>query len=146
VQAGTPLEVLNTPRSLAVARIAGFENILPARIVEHRREEGTTVVEAGGVRFEMGFQGGAAGTALELALRAEDILIARREIRETSARNVIAGTVAEVRVEADRAEVTVATPLPLRVSVTPATVLRLELAPGTQVYLLIKARAIHRLE
>jgi len=146
VQQGTPLEVLNTPRSLTVARIAGFENILPARIVEHRRQEGTTTVEAEGVRFEMGFQGGAIGSAIELAIRAEEILIARREVRDTSARNVIAGTVGEVRVEQDRAEVTVTTPLPLRVSVTPATVRRLELTVGARIYLLIKARAIHRLE
>ena len=104
------------------------------------------MVEAGEVRLEMGFQGGAVNVAIELAIRADDILLARREVRETSARNVIAGTVSEVRVEQDRAEVTVLTPLPLRVSVTPATIRQLEITVGARVYLLIKARAIHRLD
>jgi molybdate transport system ATP-binding protein len=146
VQQGPPLAVLNTPRSLTLARIAGFENIIPARVAEHRREEGITVVEADGLRLEMGFQRGEIGSAIELAIRAEEILIARREVRDTSARNVLAAVVREARIEQDCAEVIVETPFPLRVSVTPATVGRLELTPGAQVYLLIKARAIHRLE
>lgn len=145
VQEGTPVEVLNTPVSLAVARVAGFENVLPAVVVEHHEAEGTTRIDAGGVRLEMGFLGLPPGTAIEVALRSEDIILARSEVRGTSARNVIAGRVAAVRIERQRAEVTVETPLPLRVSVTPATVRELQLEPGAKVYLLIKARALHRL-
>ncbi|MGD8376054.1 MAG: ATP-binding cassette domain-containing protein [Acidobacteriota bacterium] len=146
VQEGAPLEVLNAPRSLAVARVAGLENVLPARVLAHDPERGLTWIEAGGARLAMGFNDLPEGTGLDVGLRAEDILLARQAVQGTSARNVLAGEVLEIRVEGRRAEVEVGIPAPLRVSVTPATVAEMELAPGTQVHLLIKAWALHRVD
>jgi len=146
VQEGTPLEVLNAPRSLSVARVAGFENVLAARVTGHREQDGVTEIEAGGTRFEMGYNGLPAGTPIDVALRAEDVILAPEPIRGTSARNVIPGTVLEVRLERGRAEVEIATPAPLRVSVTSATVAEMKLREGSRVYLLIKAWSLHRLE
>ena len=146
VQEGSPLQVLNTPRSLSVARVAGFENVLAATVTGHREKDGTTQIEAGGTRLEMGFNGLPLGTPIDVALRADEVILAREPIRGTSARNLIPGTVTAVQMERGRAEVQVTTPIPLRISVTPATVRELELSVGTSVFLLIKARSLHRLE
>ena len=146
VQEGTPIEVLNTPASLAVARVAGFENILPARVIGHREAEGITEVDVAGTLLAMGYCDLPVGSPVDLALRAEDILLAREAIRGTSARNVIHGTVTQVRLEQGSASVEVEIPTPVRVAVTPLTVRELGLEPGASVHLLIKARALHRLE
>jgi molybdate transport system ATP-binding protein len=144
-QQGTPLEVLSTPGTLAVAQVSGCENVLAARILEHHEQEGVTLVEADGTRLEMGYHALPPGTELDVALRAEDILVAREPIRGTSARNVIEGTLEALREEKGRVELEVHLPAPLLVSVTPITVRELQLEKGCRVYLLIKARAIHPL-
>jgi molybdate transport system ATP-binding protein len=145
VQQGTPLEVLSTPRSLAVAEVGGFENVLAARVLEHREEQGVTLVEADGVKLEMGYHRLPPGAELDVALRAEDIIVALEPLR-TSARNVLRATVRRVHREQARVELEVAAPAPLRVKVTPITVDEMNLREGTTVYLLIKARALHPLE
>jgi molybdate transport system ATP-binding protein len=145
-QQGTPLEVLSAPGSLAVARTGGFENVLPARVLEHREEEGVTLVEVEGVRLEMGYHRLPVGAELDVALRAEDVIVALEPVRGTSARNVLEARVRRVREEKGRAELEVTLPAPLVVSVTPATVRELRIRDGSRVFLLIKARAIHPLE
>lgn len=146
VQQGTPMEVLSAPGSLAVARTGGFENVLPVRVVEHRIAEGVTLVEAEGVRLEMGYHRLPVGTELDVALRAEDIIIAMQPVHGTSARNVIESRVRRIREEEGRVELEVTFPAPLLVSVTPVTIRELRIEKGSRVYLLIKARAIHPLE
>ncbi len=145
-QQGTPMEVLSAPGSLAVARTGGFENVLPARVLEQREEEGVTLVEAEGVRLEMGFHRLPLGAELDVALRAEDIIVALEPVRGTSARNVLECRVRRIREEKGRAELEVTLPAPLLVSVTSVTVRELHIKEGSRVFLLIKARAIHPLE
>jgi molybdate transport system ATP-binding protein len=146
VQQGTPVEVLSAPGSLAVARAGGFENVLAARVLEHREAEGVTLVEADGARLEMGYHRLPVGAELDVALRAEDIIVALEPVRGTSARNVVEATVRRVHQEKGQAELEVITPAPLLVSVTSVTVRELKLQEGSRVYLLIKARSIHPLE
>jgi len=145
-QQGTPLEVLSSPGSLAVARTGEFENVLPARVLEHREEEGVTVVEAEGVRLEMGYHRLPVGAELDVALRAEDVIVALEPVRGTSARNVLEAKVRSIREEHGSAELELTLPAPLLVSVTSATIREMRLQEGSRVFLLIKARAIHPLE
>jgi len=145
VQQGTPMEVLSTPGSLAVAHTGGFENVLPVRVLEHKQEEGVTLVEAEGSRLEMGYHRLPVGAELDVAIRAEDIIIALEPVRGTSARNVIESRVRRIREENGSVELEVTFPAPLLVSVTPITVRELRIKEGSRVFLLIKARAIHPL-
>ena len=95
---------------------------------------GGTVVVTGRLRRP-------AGDRVVLMLPAEDVLLARGEIHGTSARNILAGRVVSL-VEADDAiDVVVATPVELRARVTRAAVSELALAPGSDVWLLVKANA-----
>ncbi len=146
MQQGAPLEVLSSPRSLAAARTSGFENVLPVRVLEHRESEGVTIVEGDGIRLEMSHYPVPLGSELDIALRAEDVIVALEPLRGTSARNVIGGKVHRIHQEHGRAELEVHTPAPLLISVTSVTIQALRLQEGSQVYLLIKARALHPLE
>jgi len=144
-QCGPPGDVIARPASVAAARAVGTENLFNGTVLEHRGKEGCTEVDVGGTAVQTGLLDLAPGSSVALGLRAEDILLSLRPIRETSARNVIAGTVQEATPRGSAVEIRVTTPASFRVVVTPVSVRELGLEPGRQVYLLIKAAAIHRL-
>jgi molybdopterin-binding protein len=145
VQSGPPAEVLARPASLAAARAVGTENLLGGTVLTHRDAEGCSEVDLGGTRvvtLKLDLEPGARVT---LGLRAEEILLALKPIHQTSARNVIAGTIEQIAAQGAGVELRVTTPAPFRVLVTQASVRELGLGPGTAVWLLIKATAFHRL-
>jgi molybdate transport system ATP-binding protein len=92
----------------------------------------------------LGFRGRlrrATGDTVVLRLPAEDVLLARGEIHGTSARNLLAADVVSINAVDDGVEVVIATPVRLRARVSRAAVAELALAPGTRVWLLVKANA-----
>ena len=148
---GAPLDLLG---SAALARddALGFENLLPGRVVAHDEEGGVTLVEvAGGLRVAAPLHAGRAlGSAVALAIRAEDVLLAAEAPRRLSARNVYEGRVAWIgRTGSD---VTVRC-VPLRapgasewiVRVTPAAVASLGLAASSAVFLAVKSHSVRLL-
>lgn len=146
VQKGAPLEILNSPRSAPVARIVGTENVFAGKIAGHRSADGTTVVEVGSCSLEVPYSDLPAGSRITVGIRSEDIIISREYLTQTSARNVLKGTVRRIILEADKAELVISSGVDFKVSITPATVRILGLAEGTELYMLIKARAIHLLQ
>ena len=87
---------------------------------------------------------GSRGETVVLVLPAEDVLLARGEIHGTSARNVLAGEVVSIDATDDAIDVVVATPARIRARITPAAISELALAPGSKVWLLVKATAFRR--
>ena len=81
------------------------------------------------------------GDSVIIMLPAEDVLLARGEIHGTSARNILVGRVVSLDQADDAVDVIVATPAELRARVTRAAVSELALAPGSRVWLLVKANA-----
>lgn len=146
VQTGTPDEVFHRPASAQAARIVGTENIFAGRIVAHREAEGITLIDLGGCRVEATYNELPTGTPVTVGIRAEDIIIARERVTQTSARNVLSATIKRQFREAGRVELIAESGgIDFKVSVTAGTVETLNLAEGTSVYLLIKARAFHLL-
>lgn len=145
VQTGTPLDVLNAPQGASAVRAVGTENLFNGRIVEQRPAEGITVVEAKGTRLEAAYNALPTGSRITLGVRAEDIIVARTRITETSARNVLAGTIRAIVQLAEQTELIVDCGIELKVSITAGTTSALNLQTGSAVYLLIKARALHLL-
>ncbi|MEJ2108498.1 MAG: molybdenum ABC transporter ATP-binding protein [Acidobacteriota bacterium] len=143
VQKGSPLEIFNSPQSASVARIVGTENVFAGEIVEHKRGDGTTVVDAGSCRLEVPYKNLPLSSKVTVGIRSEDIIIAREHLTQTSARNVLRGHVRHIISEAGKAELVVACGVDFKVSITPATIRILNLEVGTEVYMLIKARSIH---
>lgn len=139
---GTPRDVLTQPEVFPLAEEAGFENILPATLLE------TT---AGSSRVRLGTDGPALvvprarqplGSRLLLSMPATEIILARARPEGLSARNILAATVEQVRPAGPFRLVAlrVAPDVPALVAeVTAAAVEELKVAPGAALFLVIKA-------
>ena len=145
VQTGPPARVIASPSSAATARAVGTENLFTGKVVAHHPERGYTEVDLGGTRVLTPLLAEDVGERVAIGLRAEDVFVSLRPLHETSARNVIAGTVDCVSTHGAARELVVSTPVRFRVVVTPASVEELGLRPGVRVHLLIKAASFHRL-
>ncbi|HEY5348053.1 MAG TPA: molybdenum ABC transporter ATP-binding protein [Rhizomicrobium sp.] len=88
---------------------------------------------------------GAAGETVRVRIAAQDILISREEPRQISANNILPALVLGVRLDGDYADVQLgcgATRMLARITTVSAT--RLELAPGAQVFAIIKSVIANR--
>jgi len=117
----------------------GSDNWLRGTVLEDG--PGGTRVDCGGTVVVTGRLHRAPGDTVVLMLPAEDVLLARGEIHGTSARNIVAGRVVSLDEAENAVDVVVATPVELRARVTSAAVSELALAPGSTVWLLVKANA-----
>jgi molybdate transport system ATP-binding protein len=152
ISTGTPHEVLDAPRRSSLAQAAGFENLFSGVVTELREADGVMRVRLvrGECEIETPLGHNAVGTAIRLAIRAGDILLATERPYGLSARNVIAGRivsleqrgtmfVAQVAADADDAVV-------FTVHVTLGAKRALELEVHRTVWLAIKTHSCHVLE
>ena len=150
VDQGAPLDVLTAtrPETGRAARIDRVRNLFPG-VVEGHSEEGnaTWLRLTDGPRLLVPFQDRPVGTPLTVVVLAEEILLARGPIHGLSARNLIAGAVERVVSHGHDAEVLVRTGAVVWIaSVVAPAVAALELRPGAEVHLIIKARSCHVLD
>ena len=145
VQEGRPLEVFNAPQNLAVAQAVGTENIFVGHVLEHKASEGVTTIDLSGCQLEVAYNALPLGSQATVGIRSEDILVSREHITQTSARNVLEGTIKNIVRDAEKTELMVACGVDFKVSVTAGTIKALDLQPGARIYLLIKARACYLL-
>jgi molybdate transport system ATP-binding protein len=149
ISTGTPHEVLDAPRRSALAQASGFENLFSGVVTELREADGVMRVQLvrGACEIETPLGYAAAGTAVRLAIRAGDILLATERPYGLSARNVIAGRiisleqrgtmfVAQVAADADGAVV-------FNVRLTLGAKRALELEVNQPVWLVIKTHSCH---
>jgi molybdate transport system ATP-binding protein len=144
---GPPLEVLarQPERPGSVAGLGDVRNVFPAVLEGHADDGAATVVRLrDGPSLVVPFQDAAPGTLVSVSVLAEEILLARGTIEGLSARNLIAGTVEQVVAHGSMAEVLVRTGGTVWIaSVVAPAVAALGLAPGSTVYLIVKARSCH---
>jgi molybdate transport system ATP-binding protein len=142
---GTPKEVLDAPRALALAQAAGFENVLNARVLEHRASDGVMRVSLGGGECELEIPLGkdSVGTAIQVAIRAGDILLATQLPYGLSARNVLPGKIESIETRGTMVSVLVDAGVRFTVHVTPGAMRSLELAVGSVVWLVVKTHSCH---
>ena len=148
---GAPLDLLGSP-ALRRDDALGFENLFRGRVVGHDEAGGVTLVEVvGGLKVAAPLQvERGAGSAVTLAIRAEDVLLAVETPRGLSARNVYEGRVAWI--SRTGSDVTLRC-VPLGapgasewiVRVTPAAVDSLGLAPSSPVFLAVKSHSVRLL-
>ena len=149
--AGTPYEVLEEPRREFIASLAGFENLLCARVESEHPEAGTMTVslEAAGVTLECPLHRGELGMAVRVGIRTGDIMVSLDRPVGLSARNILPATIRSLR----RMDVLIeayieatgtangAPPVPFRVHLTGGAVDALHLREGQQIYLVIKTHS-----
>ena len=143
---GRPLDLLSTPAFMRAAE-EGIENLFAGRIESHDEGAGVTrVAVRGGLSIAIPLVlARPAGSAVTLAIRAEDVLVATALPSGLSARNVYAAQViAAERVGADftlRLETTEpATSWLARL--TPGAVAALGLTPGVRAWIAVKSHSV----
>jgi molybdate transport system ATP-binding protein len=145
---GPPLELLGSS-DVSSGSPLGLENVFRGRVLGHDRAGGITTVEVpGGARLSMPIdQRLAVGSAVTLAVRAEEVIIATTPVPELSARNVLPSRVlsttrlandAVVRCAIDEAHTACLARLTL------AAVDALALTPGRRVWLAVKSHSVRR--
>ena len=98
LQTAPPLEVMERPASVEVARLVGLRNVFEGRVLSHHRDRGTTVTEWNGrwldVRLQEGFP---AGARVAWVLPAAGVLLMPRDRPPEGSRdNIVEGTVGRV--------------------------------------------------
>jgi molybdate transport system ATP-binding protein len=147
VTAGEPLEVFGTPVTRRVARLTGVENIFEGRIDSRNSGAGTTLVtlsgKYGSCQIDAPSTAREPGDTLTIAVRSGDILLATNDIRNTSARNILPGTISSIRRTSDRTLISVASGVDWVVSVTREASVELGLHEGQNVWIAFKTYSCH---
>ncbi len=142
---GAPQEVLARPQFESVAQLAGFENIFDCKVVARHPDEGTMTCQLRGseVALEAPLTRTPEGAAIQIGIRAGDILVASLQPDGLSARNVLKGIVHSIR----QRDVTVIAEIDCGarfvVHLTPAATRSLDLRTGSQVWIVLKTYSCH---
>jgi len=144
-ETGLPAQVLDAPRSMALAQIAGFENLLPVTVLQHRPADGVMRVALLPSMCELEIPLGKTppGTAMKVAIRAGDILLAIESPRGLSARNILPGKIESLTERGSLIEAGVDAGARFVVHLTPGAKRALQLAVGMPVWLVLKTHSCH---
>ena len=144
-ESGLPRNVLDAPRAAALAQAAGFENLLWARVTEHREKDGVMHVELAGAKCGLEVPLGSVrpGQEVQVAIRAGDILLATEAPRALSARNLLPGIVESLETMGALVVVEVRAGVRFTVHVTSGAARSLQLAPGREVWVVLKTYSCH---
>jgi molybdate transport system ATP-binding protein len=146
---GTPHEMMAAPLQETVAQLAGFENIFDTIVEVVNPERGTMscrLIASGNVRpirIETPLVRGGVGSPLRVGIRAGDILLATSAPVGLSARNVIPGRVLSLEQRDVIVTVRVNCGVEMAVHLTLAARDSLQVAPGREVWLVIKTHSCH---
>jgi molybdate transport system ATP-binding protein len=150
VEAFGPVETLLRLKAVRADSDHGLENVFVARVDAHDPAAGTTrvVIEETTVALSIPLAARDVGARVTIALRAEDVLVARGTLPVISARNVLDATVE--RVDGEGGDVVVrcvvaGCPRPWVVLLTQSAVGSLALVPGTAVLLAVKSHSVRLL-
>lgn len=144
-ESGMPREVLDAPRTVALAQAAGFENLLAGLVVELRPDDGVMRASLNSeCELEIPLVGSARlGESVQVAIHAGDMLLALHAPFGLSARNILPGIVESMETRGAMVIVQVQAGVRFTVHVTPGAVRSLELAPGSMVWLVVKTHSCH---
>ncbi|HXA65537.1 MAG TPA: ATP-binding cassette domain-containing protein, partial [Bryobacteraceae bacterium] len=155
VAQGTPHEVITAPLQETVAQLVGFENIFDAIVESVHPARGTMTckitscriaADGGPVLLETPLVRGGVGSALRVGIRAGDILLATAPPVGLSARNVIPGRIISLEQRDVIVTARVKCRVEMEVHLTLAARDSLQLAPGREVWLVIKTHSCHLMQ
>jgi molybdate transport system ATP-binding protein len=119
------------------------DNVIEVTDPRHEPERGiTTVTTGGGLTLVLPYDAvREAAFPLVVRISGEEIVVFGERPASISSRNVVEGTVADVRTREGVVDLTVLTPVPVRVRVTRAAADELRLAEGRRVWLAMRSRS-----
>jgi molybdate transport system ATP-binding protein len=142
--------VIEAPHQETVAQLVGFENIFDAIVESVHPQRGTMSCriagEGGPVLLETPLVRGGVGTALRVGIRAGDILLATSPPVGLSARNILPGRIASLEQRDVIVSARVKYRVEMEVHLTLAARDGLQLAPGREVWLVIKTHSCHLMQ
>ncbi len=149
---GTPHDVMSAPQSETVAQLAGFENIFDSQVISIHEDRGTMTCRVGSARFESAqveletpLVRAELGGNLRVGISAGDILLATSAPVGLSARNVLPGKLLSLSQRDAIIVARVDCGVELSVHLTLGARDSLELAPGRQVWVIVKTHSCHLL-
>jgi molybdate transport system ATP-binding protein len=145
VSSGAPIDVLNAPRRKKLAQAAGFENLLSATVLDLRETDGVMRVrlQESACEIEVPLGYATAGSRVQVAVRAGDILLATEQPRGLSARNVLEGRIVSLEQRGTMVVARVDCGITFVVHITPGALRALELTAGRTVWLVLKTHSCH---
>jgi molybdate transport system ATP-binding protein len=143
---GVPQDALRSSAAVSQLPDGQFENVLTAVFEESDAAAGTSRVRLpSGVKLFIPHAPGPAGTACQIGVSADAILIATHEPVGISAANVLRGTIRRLENSGGNAMLTVAAGEEFSVNLTASAVARLGLRVAQPVFLIIKTRSFRLL-
>ena len=149
---GTPHAVLSAPRAETVAQLAGFENIFDAEVRSVHQERGTMTcriaparIEGTAVELETPLVRAQPGARLKVGISAGDVLLATSAPVGLSARNVLPGRLLSLDERDTIIVARVDCGVELSIHLTLGARDSLGLAPGRQVWVIVKTHSCHLL-
>ena len=139
------MEVLDAPRRKRLALAAGFENLLSGTVLDLRELDGVMRIRLGESQceIEVPLAHASAADAVQIAIRAGDILLASERPRGLSARNILEGRMLSLEQRGAMCIARVDCGVTFVVHVTPGAVRALELAAEKRVWLVLKTHSCH---
>jgi molybdate transport system ATP-binding protein len=139
---GRPREVFTSGAVAAQLDRDQLENVFDGVVVESSIEEGRSRIRLNaGLDLFIPYSPQPPGSAVQIGIRADDILIAIRPPEGISAGNVIEGTIGHIESLMGQAILRVQAGPDFFARLTPPAVSRLGLKPGAHVFLIIKTRS-----
>lgn len=142
---GRAIDALVQPQVSAVADYATLENLLDARVVrgdDGADGEGLAELQVGAARLLAAGAHRAPGERLTLSIRAGDIILSREMPTGISALNIVSARVTEIHALDARVMVYADIGARVVVEITRSSLRSLDLRPGADVYLIIKANSV----
>ncbi|MEZ0347368.1 MAG: ABC transporter ATP-binding protein [Thermus sp.] len=136
LQEGPPDEVMAAPGSVEVARLLGYQNLFPARVVE-----GGVVVEGVFLRLPLP-PWARPGRRAWLGVRAEEVIVVRED-RPPPAENVLEGVLESLHPQGLAYRGRFLGPIPLVLLLPRHVQERLRLKPGQAIRVALKPRYLH---
>lgn len=149
---GTPHEVLRAPQQETVAQLAGFENIFDATVLSLHPDRGTMICRLHGsgpesfLDLETPLVRAETGSSLRVGIRAGDILLAITAPTGLSARNITPGRISSLEQRDMIVSARVYCGVEMEVHFTLAARDALNLAPGKEIWLVIKTHSCHLMQ
>jgi len=137
IAAGELVDVLDSDRAFQLADRLGLESHLRVRVLGPR--DGLTAARLGTSELLLPAVDAAPGDSAIVAVRPEDVILARAPVSGTSAQNCVPGTVTRVSRLSDRLLVTIDVGGALRAEISAKAGKELGVEPGANLWCLVKA-------
>jgi molybdate transport system ATP-binding protein len=144
IASGAVEEVMGRPELFPATGRYEAGSVLEARVVAHDAEFGLTELETAGGLLRVPRLDNAVGSRLRILIRARDVMIATERPRQISALNILAGRIVALQDDGRPiGEATIAVGEgTIQARVTRRSMSQLELAPGRDVFAVVKTVAI----